>query len=53
MAHFVLHAHILRSSLALTDSGTNRLWDYFKVLNPTVALDDGGTKHTTNTEAKH
>ncbi len=54
MAHFVLHAHILRSSLSLTDSETNRLRDYV-AMQPIsrMVADDGGTDVATNAEVRH
>lgn len=54
MAHFVLHAHILRSSLSLTDSETNRLRDYVAMQPMSrMVADDGGTDVATNAEVRH
>lgn len=54
MAHFVLHAHILRSSLSHTDSETNRYRNYIAMQRkPTVTADDGGTDVATNAVVSH
>jgi len=54
MAHFVLHAHILRSSLSRAISGTNRLRDYIAMQRRfAVQADDGGTDVATNAEVRH
>ncbi|MEE9304137.1 MAG: hypothetical protein V3U84_10165 [Thiotrichaceae bacterium] len=54
MAHFVLHAHILRSSLSRAISETNRLRDYIAMQRRlAVVADDGGTRHATNAAVRH
>ena len=54
MALFVLHAHILRSSLSHANSGTNRLRYYIAMQRRfAVQADDGGTDVATNAEVRH
>jgi len=53
MAHFVLHAHILRSSLTITNSGTILVLLNLRLYIVLNSADDGGTNVATNMEVKH
>ena len=54
MAHFVLHAHILRSSLTCTNSGTTQYRGYIAMQRITkITADDGGTDVATNAAVRH